>query len=697
MSFIKELNAVCDDLIAYFGWKPDEVAQDHQEHHLKIKVFQSKNLLNTNYALAINQLYDAIPFTSGIYERGFCNFVQVYGHKDLNPKRTKFLKEYIDILSRLIIIYEQWKKATYQPIIESIYDNPIMAHSNPEVTPEIIDMVNKLVVEDNTFEVYKYKSGVANIQSADRWTVHPVMGLGRSLNSWIAEVYKTLPAIDGQVWVSLFLNLDPVDISNSNFIIALHKLDSVWIVTDQRSFNGTSIKRFEFIDHLSALDGIVEFPYQLLDNMVDRIDAITGMDYANKANSSSHSSSWTSESSKRFFNHVTDLVRKDVTDMDVDFDICYYVTSGGANPSLIAVEFKKDGYIVARWDAEFKTLSVSENHNNILSLDLARNTSGQARLLMILMADSLMRLIQSKKNDVKEIVSGVDFIHDKMVKKETINLMSTNHLNGWDEVRKDIFNGIIGSIESVYGFTGVFTLNPYSLVTKSREYEADKIASQDEYELLSERLLGDMVVRSILPKINELGNRYEVDTYKLNQMFNSRYDEIMPRLMEGKNISFMDNVDSYKVLGDLAPAVSGQYYPFGGVVTISKARSQTAGVGIGKTIERDQECMCCGSNTATSVKKLIITHYRELMWVLNVSREELPVYYQNYRVSHRIPERTPEAGQHPFIDVEDPCSRRNHLGLNFYLYMCNDCNTTNNVGPHEFEVKITKKIRKFFK
>tara|TARA_R110000772_G_C13310332_1_gene440632 strand:- start:33120 stop:35210 length:2091 start_codon:yes stop_codon:yes gene_type:complete len=696
MSFIKELNTVCDDLITYFGWKPDEVTQDHQEHHLKIKVFQSKNLLNTNYALAINQLYDAIPYTSGTYERGFCNFVQVYGHKDLHPKRTIFMKEYIDTLSRLTIIYDQWKESTYQPIIESIYDNPIMAHSDPEVTPEIIDMVNKLVVESNVFEVYKYKSGVANIQSADRWTVHPIIGLGRSLNSWIAEVDKTLPAIDGQVWVSLFLNLDPVDISNSNFIIVLHKLDSVWIVSDQKSFNSTSIKRFEFIDHLSALDGIVEFPYQLIENMVD-LESEVGYDYISKANSSSHSSSWTSESSKRFFNYVTDLVRKDVTDMDVDFDICYYITSGGANPSLVAVEFKKDGYIVARWDVESKVISVSENHNNILSLDLARNTSGQARLLMILMADSLMRLIQSRKNDVKEVVSGVDFIHDKMIKKETINLMSTSHLNGWDEIRKDIFNGIIGSIESIYGFTGVFALNPYSLITKSREYEADKIASQDEYELLSERLLGDMVVRSILPKISELGSRHEVDAYKLGQMFNDRYVDIMLKLMEGKNISFMDNVDSYKVLGDLAPAVDGQYYPFGGVVSISKDMSKPTGVGIGKTIDREQECKCCGSNTATSVKKLIITHYRELMWVLNVPREELPVYYQNYRAYHRIPERTPEASQHPFIDVEDPCSRVNHLGLNFYLYMCDDCHGTNNVGPHEFEVKITKKIRKFFK
>ena len=90
---------------------------------------------------------------------------------------------------------------------------------------------------------------------------------------------------------------------------------------------------------------------------------------------------------------------------------------------------------------------------------------------------------------------------------------------------------------------------------------------------------------------------------------------------------------------------------------------------------RSTTCMTCYDSSAWRYYRFHVRHYRQLMWLLDCERHELPRYYQNFKTFDLIPYNGNSLldQTHPYTRLYDPCSQRHTNGIDIHLYICKNC------------------------
>ena len=729
MSYAKRLIGICDGLIEYFDWKTiEEQEADFKEkgsrriysdEKLMKRTFESKSLSNSNFTVAITQMYNSIS-ASGGYSTTFSDFVTARTANDFSAKRLDSLQTYLNLMRNLVELYDEWEQNQFQPIIETVSQHALFKNSTkrPEVTPELIQKIHDLVVNEGKFQVYKYREGSSEIKATDSWKISTEVGFSQDLTQWLRHVDSQKEFLNKQsedeVFVTLFGKLDEVSDIYSNWIITMHKKDSIWIMTDQVSFNNPSQKvsrlgREGTWDAADDLARVCDLPYEIFDNMdevrksqtgivpIDRYEQVERK-YFEEATEYMGKEAWSSDHSSRLFAHAVHLMQVDLDEKKIPFDVCYSNHEGGSFPKLHSIEARYKGRIIASWaDDKLRLFRKDE----FLFMDM-NDMPEKAKLFMLLLPGKFIEVISSEGYETPKVMLSGEFIQQKLIEGAVVSTAEPEHLRYWNEDTKTIFKGIIDTIEAKHGHSGALVPRSFTAVTKTKHFNSSWLSTPEQHESLSEWLIADEQLKSVYPRMSTLRNRREKDTRALIVMMNENKEGIHERIMVSKEATFFDNVevsDGGSFGGSWRR--DEKFKQGGGFTTITmKGNNQDAkrGWGIGKLDGGVADCEC-EQYDAKQVKRIYITHYRELMWVIGCRREELPPYYQNYRRNCRIPYSGNSLLDqvHPFANLTDPASRAEPNGLYFYVYLCGRCLKKKNIGPAEKEIKIPTKLKKYLK
>ena len=726
MDYVKKLDNICDQLIRFFGWETPEEQErkfqetgsrvSHGDDHLQKMVFEGKSLMNTNYAVAITQLYNSIAAVKG-YRSSFADYVVARGARDFEQDRIDQLYNYICIIGELVELYNKWDEDQFKPIIDTIQNHSLFKSKSkaPEVTPQLIQRVHDLIVTKNAFQIYKYREGSGKIKSTDSWNISSEIGFSQDLTQWLGHVNNQKEFLnkqsDDEVFVTLFGKIDELSDLYSNWVITLHKKDTVWLITDQVSFHNPTQKRgrlgresvWKDADDMAEL---CDLPYYIFDNLDDLRKSQTGLvstdkyeqedrNYLQEARDElGHLSSF-NDGDIKYFNHATHLMKVDLGKKNLAYDICYPSYKGGSFAKLHFIEARNKGRVVARWEDGILRVYRSDEFLFMKMDDLDE----QAKLFMLLIPGKLIEVISSQGYETPRVMLSGEFVETKLLEGGVIRTADPEHLRYWEDQHQRIFKGLLDTLERLYGHSSALMPQSYASITKTDMYDTSWLSTMEQHESLSEWLIAEQQLSLIRPRWLSLRNREKEDKQALYKLMNSKYDEILGRIMGSKDATFYDNVDVTDG-GSFGGSYTsnGKFQQGGGFTTVNRRATveSKSGFGLGKTIYGPERCKC-NNYDSKDVKVIHITHFRELMWVIGCRVEELPPYYQNFR-GYR---RTPYNGNslldqvHPFADLEDPCSRSNSNGIALYVYMCGNCIKKLNTGPDHKEIKVTTKLKKF--
>ena len=508
----------------------------------------------------------------------------------------------------------------------------------------------------------------------------------------------------------MFGKLDEISDIYSSWIITLHKKDTIWVATDQGDFDNPGQKREQLgrksvWRDASDLTDRCDLPYEMFDNIDDirkkqkglvsneRYEAVQ-RDYVNEASDYIKEGGWASEGSTRFHNQVVHLMKVDLEDKNVDYEICYAKTDRGGNAIRECIAHNK-GRVVARWIRDDQILRIFRQDEFLLIPTETLPT--KAKLFMILLAGKLIETISTEGYDTPRVMLPSEFIHTKLIGNEVVSTAEPEHLLYWEDAHKMRFKGIVDTLEQLYGYSGALMPVSYIEITKSRHYDNSWLSTIEGNESLAEWITAENQLKTVRSRLWELARREEEDTEELYKMFNDRWDDVLKKAFVAKDITYLDNIDTKNGLSTDINKKSEAFERVGGVLSMKKSDTEEGklGRGVGKTENKPQVCRCCGIHPSRGAKRLIITHFRELMYLLGVRQAELPPYWQNYRKHTRDSYNGNSLLEqvHPFSDIEDPCSRRHTNGTSIILYVCTRCKKNLDVGKEELEIRLPSKLK----
>lgn len=728
MSYVKRLETICNQLIEFFGWETiEEQTRKFEEtgsrsrgasENLQKIVFEGLTLMHTNYAVAITQLYNNIPSSRG-YDTSFCDYITARGARDFEPDRIEQLTKYMHIIGDIVVLYEEWDKDQFQPIIDNIKTHDLFdkKKEGPEVTPQLIQKIHDLIVTKEKFQIYKYRSGNGVMKSTDSWKISKEIGFSQDLTQWLRHVDSQKEFLESQpedeVFVTLFGKIDEVSDLYSNWVITLHKKDTVWLITDQISFDNPMQKRSR-LERVSVwkdadeMASVCDLPYHLFDELDEIRKKQTGLvstdkyeqelrPYLKEAKDQLNVRSYWDDGAKKVFNTATHLMKVDLEKKGIKYDICFPDYTTGTFGELETIEARYKGRMVAKWHEKDELLRVYRV-DEFLFMDM-HDLSESAKLFMLLIPGKLIEVITSEGYETPEVLLSGEFVERKLIEGDVIKTANPDHLEFWEEDHQTIFKGLLNTMESLYGHSTALMPQSYTSIIKTEYYNESWLSTIEQHESLSEWLIAESQVNLIRPRWYRLREREKQDKAMLYEMLNDKKYGVMERLLKSKSATFYDNVERSDggSFGGSWKRDSKHEQGGGFISTSYRATEQyKKGLGIGKT-KWEAEMCSCNNNDVKVVKIVHITHYRELMWVLGCKREALPPYYQNYRGYGRVPYSGNSLLNqvHPFANIEDPCSKSHEGGLHFRMYKCNDCIKKLNKGPAEVDIKITTKLKKF--
>jgi hypothetical protein len=697
---------ICDRLIEFFGWdlekdeqswKEKGMRQIHRDEDLKTKVYKAKSN-SDNYGLGITSLYNSIEGKRG-YTTSFSDYVYANTPADFSNKRIYDLTTYLNIIGELVELYDEWNGSEFSQVISTLQDHEMFGTTKIELDPQIIEHIDDLVVKDKTFKVYKYVDDGDKINANDSFRISKEIYFSQDLTQYLRYIQKQDDFLKcqpkGEVFVTLYGKLDEVHWIYSNWLLTIHKGNSTWLVTDQPNFDNPWQKDMRLNRRSAWRDADykhdnVDLPYRLFEdqkwlrsNCTDLVNEDTYLTkkvhYYELARNTVQNDTSVSFSGRdnNVEREMIRLFQKDLIknkffnaaiEINYEHDMSSYITNARAIQSgrLVGYYDVKGNRATFYRQPEFLKMNISD----LLS---------EEKIFLTVLCNKIIEEI-SVVDDLPTIELAADFMSRKLIEGGDINPIDTSHMVGWSENAKNIFIEINQTLSNAYGQTIALAPKSYAVALQNTNYNASWLATPQGHESLAEWLILDEEIRPMMNKLRSLdsGIGYRDRDKLLLSLTKHKEKEILSRVFESPCIDVIGLSIGYAPSFTIdAPQGLRQ------LVTIRNCKDTGSpdmkkGHGIGKDEYQEEICRVCDTTTSKSTRIIQIRHYRGLMWLLGLKhRNELPVYYQNYRAHDHLPYGGNSLlnQTHPYLRMvkNDPCSRHNSNGISILVYTCGRC------------------------
>ena len=182
-----------------------------------------------------------LAFSNNI--KHFLNIRQVESVEHLNPEYMAGLTEYFLNVKKIQEAYQNFSKEAYSNHLKRFKDIPFFKEADFEKSFGVLEKLPSLVeaaINKKLFSIYKYIDSGDQLDFTDNILFYPTMGIGEKIDGWIEFLKKQTAFTDknpNTIVVTVFLRIDEVAETFSNFLITIHKGASIWIATDTLGFD----------------------------------------------------------------------------------------------------------------------------------------------------------------------------------------------------------------------------------------------------------------------------------------------------------------------------------------------------------------------------------------------------------------------------------------------------------------------------
>lgn len=701
-SLKERLIILCDLITTFFNWDFAKEQKDWEQkgsrritmdEDLRKTVYKAKIEADLNYGLGISTLYERIP-TPDKYGAGWVNMFGYSNAKDFTIEEIEKQNKLALIVLEIVKLYDEWKEKEFDPLISGISDK--LNTKNVEVDTSILEAVNKLVT-GGKFKAYRYKKGKDVINITDEFHISSVIGFSKDLTMWLTHVQNQQEFLSKQaenkVFITMFGKMDEVHPIYSNWLFTLHKGESIWIVTDQISFDNPYQKRVRLERRSAWRDADAHYeecdlPFELFheidklkgpNNKLAKSDSFLReefIDFKKVINNKYKNHFGIRDNASEIREMFRNILKEKLDKLGIEYDniiINDKENSFNDFEGIHDMYVKREGHTVAY--AHDKELIIYKRAE-VFFKQFSELKSGQQTFAVLLMKE----MIQYLGTDVKleQIMLASEHTNQKLLEGAKVNPASPSHMEYWIDEHKKIFGELLETLEDGKEKTTALALASYEVVKKSTAYNASWLTTPKKLESLAEWSVIEDEKNKLYPKLQELKDSEKEANDWLTKQFEKKYDDIVTRMTTAKSIDFYG-----RKVGGAGFSTKMDKGKCGSVFEkeIKYDLNAKQGVGIGKKAWREEECLECrktriSTKLSKAVKSIEIRHYRELMWLLGFDdRKQLHKYFRQYRAHDLVPydgnsilDQT-----HPYLRLQDPCSRREPNGMSFDLYMCGVC------------------------
>lgn len=326
------------------------------------------------------------------------------------------------------------------------------------------------------------------------------------------------------------------------------------------------------------------------------------------------------------------------------------------------------------------------------------------KLFLIGISDKLRKDARTIKKDVMLLS---DYVETKLI-GEPLDIKDEDHdlFLGHKEKHKNQLAEIVGTLDEEE--TGLIKVGS-EMVLASDYYDKNWLATPEDLEKLSKWLALDTKKHDLQAKLNDKFGTIKVKDdaiewigrelnkegnferlwpfifsgddvhYEITDKFDREYDEDGNRLSnnhighdnaieESKVVSLFNDKNHWYTMANLG------FDRFDGLRERSANWKNKGNRSYDDYLWRDN-CDCCGKVRNKVVKYFRILHWKQLCFLLDVKREELPAYLRVYKADQLIPyygnEITSEV--HPLSTVKHPSWKEFKSGITCTVHMCKKC------------------------
>lgn len=540
----------------------------------------------------------------------------------------------------------------------------------------------KLYVEEafkeKVIKLYDYRKGSGKLMQKQTFKIYPTIGISHSITEWFSFLDKQ-PQMEDPV-VALFLKLDYVDLLYSSFIISIHHRDSIWIATDQISFDNPRNKasRRNPSRVVQDREECMDLPYQL----VDQLDEIRA---ANQSLVSTKHQEVISVSKTAVVEKIKTISKSDF--FTRENTACYLVAEQDIFPgkgvswdsksdeelTADTVVYRKGGKAVAVVDAKERRVVIYHTPE-ILFFDF-KKISTQQKMYFLFLIERLFEEIDFNTS-LETVMLAEQFVQQKLLSGATFDYTQNSGLEYFEAAHQKRAEEII---EALGVQERALVKKDYSVIEKSSDYEAGWLATPKSLEALSKWLVLEDEAKKIRQDLKALGQRRGRDFHTLRTALSARAVEIIniglaqePFTLAHYGAGGMFDTKGKKTAMDWI-----RVYPDGEPKKMFTGQ-ESIRIGYEYAHRKKSTCHHCEKFKTGEAARMVfeITHYAQLMLLLGVEdRQELPIYFRNYKAHHHLPYRGNSIldNVHPYSLLKDPCSEDFVNRLWLKVFMCKPC------------------------
>lgn len=695
-AFKDRLVDVCDKLIDFFGYDLEKERNiiKHDDNIRKI-LLKSKTEIEINYGINIVNLYQLIN-KKGSYYTSFLDFSFFNRVEDINDENIQNFNTYIGILKELVELYNDWIDLEYKPVMESISQTMNQSlgvdEETPNIEPEILVRVNEIIGK-KLFKTLIYKDTGEKIKNNDVFHISKQIGFSHDLTKWFSHIQNQTEFLNSQnenkIFVSLFGKLDSVVPECSNFIIVLQKKGTIWIASDRGDFDNpyqqiARSARRSFWTGLEEKYSYVDLPYNLFSNFEELTKSTSLMKMSNVEQYDIVDWEIVSEFKRSFldedekseeFNKFDKFVVNLLAQHMIKYDSFKVNRNQDPLCSVSNVSIKRNGFTIA----VIRDSKLYVYGDSSVVLKNMWDLNKEQRIFLVLLVQQLITYNSSENIELDKVMLASEFSNIKLLEGAKIVPSETTSLSYWHDAHKIVFEELRETIEENEPEKKSIALYTHDVVMKSKNYEASWLSTPEKLQSLSDWVLVNDLASEFKIKIHALKNKQNEGFRWLDEQFKNKFDEIIPRIFQANEI----NLIGYDLCGSEGFSVRKEESKshYGNIINITAWNSDSKrGFGIGKD-RNDQDfhgdyCKCCGSNTSKKMKKLKVTHYKTLVWLLGLNnRNELHPYLRQYRGHQNRPYKGNSLldNTHPYNRLTDPCSDYYSNGIQIDVFICGKC------------------------
>lgn len=701
----EELISICDRLIDFFQWDLEKETKDALEkgsrrittdEKLKETVYEAKGNA-INYGLGITSLYNAIESKRNSWSTSFADYVYAKGPHDFTPKRIYDLTTYVNLIGEIVELYEQWNNTEFKGAISKLQDHEIFGSKKIEIDPHIVEEIHNLLVKKNQFKLYKYRDGGDEIHTNDSYYLSKKIYFSQDLTAYFRHISTQQEFLshrgEDEVFITLFGKLDDIHWIYSNWIITLHKGDSIWIMTDQMNFDNPGQKwgrlgRKSVWDTADEKQSLIDLPYYLFEdqtalrgNTTSLVDASTYsskfVDYITKASENLKIHRRGSRGDMAFRTEVIKLFKDDLEAngfSNCNVSIQYQHATSDDIEDLRAM---KGGRLVGYYNAKEKR-SIFYHQPEMLCME-TKDLHSQSKVFLTILCNKTLEVINILKDDLQPIELMADFMDRKLIEGAKVDPHQTS-MRYWEGIHREVFEDTISVINDHFGETEAVALKSYALAISSEHYNASWLTTPEKQQSLTEWMILNKEIQDPLNKIRSLSKEYsrKEATETIISMLNNSRDILREKLFMAETTQIIGA--GYRRKPDAAfESESYEEYEHGTIGSFQDTGSvyDKRGIGVFKVGWDEDLCEFCETSNSKTTRIIHIRSYKMLMWLLDCKREDLPIYFRNYRRHDLIPYggNTLLDQTHPYLELakSDPCSRSYANGIKIEVYSCGRC------------------------